>query len=99
MTVYVPNAAAADPAAAVIALGSGIVGEVLDDGTVLVHFEGDLYSGGGLDRANADWWRLKLARTRVRDDDTTAQLEAAGWRVVRIWEHEEPTAAADRTPR
>lgn len=38
---------------------------------------------------NAEWWEAKLARNVERDAETTAALEESGWRVVRIWEHEE----------
>jgi len=47
-------------------------------------------------KTNAQWWADKLAANVVRDRDTDARLAAAGWRVVRIWEHEDPTEAADR---
>ena len=47
-------------------------------------------------RNNGDWWRDKLARTADRDRDTNEGLAAAGWTVVRVWEHEPPVAAADR---
>jgi DNA mismatch endonuclease (patch repair protein) len=33
-------------------------------------------------------WEAKLARTVARDRDTDARLKAAGWRVVRVWEHD-----------
>jgi len=46
--------------------------------------------------ANAAWWREKIERTRARDRDTDARLGDAGWTVVRIWEHEDAQAAADR---
>ncbi|PTR24160.1 T/G mismatch-specific endonuclease [Rhodococcus sp. OK519] len=45
---------------------------------------------------NAQWWADKLAANVIRDRDTDTRLEAAGWTVVRIWEHEDPTEAADR---
>jgi DNA mismatch endonuclease (patch repair protein) len=45
-------------------------------------------------KANADWWSEKLARNVTRDRDTDRQLEAAGWTVVRMWEHEDPAAVA-----
>ena len=54
---------------------------------------------GNIPKANRDWWREKLNRNVARDRDTDAQLAAAGWSVVRIWEHElreDPVAAADR---
>lgn len=46
-------------------------------------------------RANAAFWREKIATNRMRDADTTAQLEAEGWVVVRIWEHADVDNAAD----
>lgn len=45
---------------------------------------------------NAQWWADKLAANVVRDRDTDVRLAAAGWQVVRIWEHENPAEAADR---
>ncbi|QYB01422.1 very short patch repair endonuclease [Rhodococcus sp. USK10] len=45
---------------------------------------------------NAQWWAEKLAGNVTRDRDTDSTLTDAGWTVVRIWEHENPVAAADR---
>ena len=45
---------------------------------------------------NAQWWAEKLAGNVARDRDTDARLVAAGWTVVRIWEHEDASAGADR---
>jgi DNA mismatch endonuclease (patch repair protein) len=45
---------------------------------------------------NAEWWREKLKTNQRRDRDTDARLGEAGWAVVRVWEHEQPHAAADR---
>ncbi|MBJ8346171.1 very short patch repair endonuclease [Antrihabitans sp. YC2-6] len=45
---------------------------------------------------NAEWWATKLATNVRRDRDTDARLAEAGWQVVRVWEHELPTVAADR---
>lgn len=39
-------------------------------------------------RANAEWWRAKLDRNMSRDRETTDHLRAAGWTVLRFWEHE-----------
>lgn len=47
-------------------------------------------------RNNAQWWADKLAANVTRDRDTDEKLLAEGWRVVRIWEHEDPAEAADR---
>lgn len=38
-------------------------------------------------KANATWWREKIAGNRQRDVDTTSVLQDQGWRVVRVWEH------------
>ena len=45
---------------------------------------------------NSGYWQLKLARNVERDAETNRLLEAAGWVVVRVWEHEEPVVAAGR---
>ncbi|MET7490829.1 very short patch repair endonuclease [Streptomyces sp900116325] len=47
-------------------------------------------------KANAEWWRLKLDRNMARDTETTEHLAAAGWTVLRFWEHEAPSRVADR---
>lgn len=44
--------------------------------------------------ANAAWWHAKLRRNVDRDQDTDEALAAAGWSVLRIWEHENPRQAA-----
>jgi len=46
--------------------------------------------------ANREWWAAKLARNVERDRDTDRHLQQAGWVVVRVWEHEDPAAAAQR---
>jgi DNA mismatch endonuclease (patch repair protein) len=45
---------------------------------------------------NRDFWSSKIVRNRERDRDTDERLEAAGWHVVRVWEHEKPEDAAQR---
>ncbi|WP_040832896.1 very short patch repair endonuclease [Nocardia brevicatena] len=45
---------------------------------------------------NAEWWAEKLAGNVARDRETDAALAAAGWQVIRIWEHEDAILAADR---
>lgn len=47
-------------------------------------------------KANARWWAEKLAANIERDRDTRNRLEAAGWKVLRVWEHEDRSAAVDR---
>jgi DNA mismatch endonuclease (patch repair protein) len=45
-------------------------------------------------KANAEWWRTKLDKNMARDRETTDQLRAAGWTVLRFWEHESPEEVA-----
>lgn len=47
-------------------------------------------------KANAEWWGRKLDRNQERDREFDRILRENGWEVVRIWEHEDPVAAADR---
>lgn len=49
-----------------------------------------------LPRVNTGYWSPKLARNVERDRRTDADLRAAGWTVVRVWEHEGLGAAASR---
>ena len=37
---------------------------------------------------NTDYWNPKLARNVERDVQANEALSAAGWEVVRLWEHE-----------
>jgi DNA mismatch endonuclease (patch repair protein) len=46
--------------------------------------------------SNRDWWIEKLRRNRERDREIDETLSRNGWRVVRIWEHEEMAAAAEK---
>lgn len=46
-------------------------------------------------KANSDWWADKLDTNVRRDRDTDQRLAAAGWQVLRIWEHEDMNEAAD----
>jgi DNA mismatch endonuclease (patch repair protein) len=50
-------------------------------------------------KANAEWWADKLDRNMARDAETRQQLEAAGWCVVEVWEHEEPAIVAESIAR
>lgn len=48
---------------------------------------------GSAPKANAAWWQEKLRTNVERDRDTSERLEALGWTVIRIWEHESPDTA------
>jgi DNA mismatch endonuclease (patch repair protein) len=39
-------------------------------------------------RTNAEFWLKKLTENKARDAETTSILQAAGWQVLRFWEHE-----------
>lgn len=43
---------------------------------------------------NSEFWSDKIGKNRERDRDTDEVLTSAGWRVIRVWEHEDPTEAA-----
>ncbi|MEZ4553122.1 MAG: very short patch repair endonuclease [Dehalococcoidia bacterium] len=47
-------------------------------------------------RVNTEYWKPKLERNVQRDRRIDAALQAAGWTVFRVWEHEPPTDAAAR---
>lgn len=47
-------------------------------------------------KSNAVFWSAKIERNKERDSDTNRRLEEAGWMVIRIWEHDDPEAAAIR---
>lgn len=39
-------------------------------------------------KSNQDYWLPKLAENRERDQRQSAKLRRAGWRVIRVWEHD-----------
>lgn len=39
----------------------------------------------GLPKSNLECWKPKLSRTRERDRENAAALQAAGWRVLTVW--------------
>ena len=41
-------------------------------------------------RTNSGYWSEKVARNMARDRDTDERLRAAGWTVLRFWEHAPP---------
>ncbi|WP_328701513.1 very short patch repair endonuclease [Amycolatopsis pittospori] len=47
-------------------------------------------------KTNSQFWREKIAENKKRDADTDRKLMNQGWTVLRFWEHEEPTYAAER---
>jgi DNA mismatch endonuclease, patch repair protein len=70
---------------------------------VAVFVDGCFWHGcpdhGTSPRTNAGYWRAKIGRNVERDRANEAVLVAAGWTVIRIWEHESPGDAAERIGR
>lgn len=62
---------------------------------VAVFVDGCFWHGcpdhGTWPKANEQFWRAKILANRARDSDTSARLEARGWLVIRVWEHDDPT--------
>ena len=50
---------------------------------------------GNMPRTNTDYWAPKLRHNVERDQLVDAELGAAGWRVLRFWEHESPAVVTD----
>jgi DNA mismatch endonuclease (patch repair protein) len=50
-------------------------------------------------KTNEEFWRQKIETNRLRDRDTDERLEKEGWMVIRVWEHEDSSNAADRVTR
>jgi len=67
---------------------------------VAVFVDGCFWHGcpdhGTWPKRNGPFWRQKIEKNQARDIDTNRQLESAGWASVRVWEHEDPAAAATR---
>lgn len=47
-------------------------------------------------KGNATFWRKKLAANQDRDRRVNRELKRAGWRVVRVWEHDFAVARRGR---
>ena len=43
-----------------------------------------------------DYWMQKIGGNIARDRDTDSRLRDADWLPLRIWEHDDPQAGADR---
>jgi DNA mismatch endonuclease, patch repair protein len=67
---------------------------------VAVFVDGCFWHGcpehGTMAKTNREFWQAKIDANRSRDADTDRRLIEAGWRVVRVWEHEDAGDAALR---
>lgn len=48
----------------------------------------DCARGARIPKANADYWRAKIARNRTRDESNRVRLAELGWRALIVWECE-----------
>lgn len=85
----------------VIAAGVGVRPDVVFPGVrIAVFLDGCFWHGcevhGTKPKANGAYWAAKLARNRARDQRVNEALKMDGWRVLRFWEHDDPTLAARR---
>jgi DNA mismatch endonuclease (patch repair protein) len=80
---------------------------VFSGARVVVFCDGDFWHGREWpflrerleQRANASYWIAKIESNIQRDQRHTAQLEEAGWHVIRLWETDikrDVSAAAER---
>ena len=53
---------------------------------------------GSIPSTNYEFWKAKLAKNKARDRLVNRRLQALGWRIVRLWQHElsEPSKVATR---
>ena len=65
---------------------------------VAVYVDGCYWHGfpshGSLPKSNGEAWKEKFDANRSRDADTDSRLAAAGWTVMRFWEHDDPVESA-----
>lgn len=47
-------------------------------------------------KANAEFWRNKIRQNQERDAETNLLLKKEGWKIVRVWEHENPERAGKK---
>lgn len=50
---------------------------------------------GNSPHANSVYWKPKLDRNAARDRETDRRLTSAGWKIIRVWEHDNIADAAD----
>ena len=47
-------------------------------------------------KRNTDWWEAKLETRCSRERRATAELDGLGWTLIRVWEHETASEAAQK---
>jgi DNA mismatch endonuclease, patch repair protein len=70
---------------------------------VAVFIDGCFWHGcpdhGGQPKQNSQYWGPKILRNKERDREQVARLEAAGWQVLRVWEHDADASVVPRVRR
>jgi DNA mismatch endonuclease (patch repair protein) len=51
---------------------------------------------GTAPKNNAKWWADKFQANRTRDARADSMLRSEGWKVIRVWEHEDPSDVVHR---
>jgi len=58
---------------------------------VAVFVDGDFWHGyrfPAWEHTIADFWKIKISKTRVRDQRNFRKLRSMGWQVIRLWQHQ-----------
>ena len=67
---------------------------------VAVFIDGCFWHGcpkhGTQSKANPKFWKDKIETNKRRDMDTNQRLKKLGWKVIRAWEHEDPSKVASK---
>lgn len=51
---------------------------------------------GAIPKSNTQWWIDKFEANVARDRQMDERLREVGWKVIRVWEHNDAFEAADR---
>lgn len=66
---------------------------------IAVYLDGCFWHGcpthGSSPVRHSDYWTPKIIRNRERDVEQTRALEAAGWIVLRFWEHDDTASVIE----
>jgi DNA mismatch endonuclease, patch repair protein len=77
----------------------GVVADIVfRQARVVVFVDGCFWHGcdrhGTWPTANGPYWRAKISGNMARDRRLDGMLVAAGWKPIRVWEHDDPQLAA-----
>jgi DNA mismatch endonuclease (patch repair protein) len=71
---------------------------LIKDKSIVIFVDGCFWHGcpihGTQSKNNSEFWIAKISRNQERDKDTDQKLIEFGWKVVRVWEHQDPDDAA-----